>query len=202
MPSQPNIACQCNPLAPRVDSDVSQTAQGGALNLRARWVPLLVGGVLLSAALLKAQSLFADSPVESGIFQARRFQVMLVEAELACGLALWLALWPRVTRWAAMLLFAAFFGVALSQALGGARSCTCFGSNVQVQPWLAVVLDVGMMLALVSWNVARSPVMQRPVIDARFAIAVALLGFVSFHVALIAFAPSQAAGRHSFEASR
>ncbi len=117
---------------------------------------------------------------------------MLVEAELACGLALWLALWPRVTRWAAMLLFAAFFGVALSQALGGARSCTCFGSNVQVQPWLAVGLDVGMVLALVNWNVARSPVMDRPVFDARFAIAVALLGLVSFHVALFAFAPAQA----------
>lgn len=113
--------------------------------------PYLLGGVLLTAALFKIQRLWTDSSSASGIFDSTWFQVVLIESELACGFALWLTLWPRVVRWVAMLMFAAFFGAALSQGLGGARSCACFG-NVQLHPWFAVVLDLVLLAALFYWK--------------------------------------------------
>jgi hypothetical protein len=85
-------------------------------------------------------------------------QVLLVEAELACGLALCLGLWPRVTRWAAQFLFGSFFAVALSQALGGERSCACFG-KLDFHPWFAILLDAAILSALFLWKVqAKGPV--------------------------------------------
>ncbi len=112
-----------------------------------RLIPFIVGSVLLTAALLKAHAIWSDSSFSSAISGSTLFQVVLVEAELACGLALWFGLSPRVTRYAALLMFACFLGAALSQVFSGARSCACFG-KVEFHPWLAVALDGGMLILL------------------------------------------------------
>lgn len=114
-------------------------------------VPILAGTVLLVAALLKTQRLLTDAPTAASVFETRWFQVALVEAEVACALALWFGFRPALTRRAALLLFGGFLGVALSRALGGARTCACFG-NVPLHPWLAVLLDCGVLAALACWR--------------------------------------------------
>jgi hypothetical protein len=114
---------------------------------------VLVGGVLLVAAFLKAQRLFTDLSASPAVLQSRWFQALLVAAEAACGLALWLRVRPRLMRWVAMLMFAGFLGVTLSQALGGAQSCACFG-RIAVSPWKAMILDAAVAVLLVLWRPA------------------------------------------------
>lgn len=154
-------------------------------HLSGRWIPLLVGGVLLIAAALKAYSLFTDRVSGPGPLQSSSFQILLIEAELACGLALWLGLWPRLTRWTVMLLFASFFGVALSQAMGGARSCACFG-RVEVHPWLAVLLDAAIVVTLFCWQgagkVGEERILLRPVVA-----TVSFGAVLIFPLAILAF---------------
>ena len=114
-------------------------------------IPFLVGGVLLAAALLKIQHIWTDPsrfPPTSGWTW---FQVILVESELTCCLSLWFGLWPRLTRWAAMLMFACFLGYAISQAIAGVQSCACFG-KVEFHPWLAALIDAGLLLRLCVGN--------------------------------------------------
>ncbi len=152
-----------------------------AVSLSARWVPLLVGGVLLVAAGLKTHRLFSDPSSSSGIFSSHWFQLMLVEAEVACGLALCLGLYPRLTRWAALLLFVCFLGAALSQAAAGATSCACFG-NVPLHPWLAVAMDVGLLAALACWSPS-----EKVIASAWHAAVLCLGALLVFPVALLAF---------------
>src|SRR5262249_6579631 len=125
--------------------------RAGAHFLCSRFIPFLVGGVLLAAAILKAQRLLTEPAAGTGLLESTWFQAVLVEVEVACGLALWFGLWPAVTRWASLTLFAAFLGAALSRALTGARSCACFGA-VEFSPWLAAFLDIGLFTALICYR--------------------------------------------------
>jgi hypothetical protein len=147
---------------------------------------MMVGGVLLTAAILKAQRLLTEPALGTGLFESRWFQVLLVEGEVGCGLALALGLWPRITRGAALLLFAAFFGVALAKVLSGARSCACFG-NVQVRPWLAVLLDAGLVSALWCCQPAAPATGSH-----RFALTAGLFALLLFPIALFGFARDKA----------
>ena len=158
-----------------------------AASSASRFVAFLVGSVFLAAALFKIQRLWADSSSASGIFESTWFQVFLVEAELTCGFALWLGLWPRVVRWSAIVMFSTFFGAALSQALGGARSCDCFGA-VQIHPWLAVLLDATMLAVLCRWRPRRSETGGSTMFAARIATVLGIGVLPVFPVALFGFA--------------
>lgn len=75
----------------------------------------------------------------------------LIEFELAVGCALLMDLWPQFLRRIALLLFAAFTGVALWKSAAGAPSCGCTG-NLEIAPWLAAVADLSILAALWRWQ--------------------------------------------------
>lgn len=150
------------------------------------FVPFLVGSVLLVAALFKMQRVWTDSSSASGILESTWFQVIVVEGELACGLALWLGVWPRFLRWSAMLMFAAFFGAAVSQALAGARSCACFGS-LEVNPWVAVFLDIGILVVLYFWKTGVIEIRHRAPFGYRWAAVLPFVALLALPIALFAF---------------
>jgi hypothetical protein len=115
------------------------------------FIPLLIGAVLVAAALLKAFSLWTKEISEAGLLGSPWFLAGVIDAELLIGLALLVGIQPVLARTAARLLFSAFLGLALSKALAGAKSCACLGS-IPVQPWLMSVLDLGALAVIWSWK--------------------------------------------------
>src|SRR5262245_40391734 len=105
-----------------------------------RLVPLVVGVLVIGAALFKAHGALTD-PSSSNIYPGGLlFQLVLIEVELFVGLALFFAIRLSVMRLATLALFAAFLVVALYQGIAGARSCACLGS-VEMDPWIMASLD-------------------------------------------------------------
>ncbi len=122
--------------------------------MRRRFVPVLVSTILGAAALLKAFSLWTDALPEPGLLGSPLVQLTLIEVELAAAFGLLLAIQPALFRLIAMLLFSAFFGLALSRAASGATSCACFGGSeaIQAHPWVMVVFDSLILFLLWSWK--------------------------------------------------
>ncbi len=79
-------------------------------------------------------------------------QLALIEVELAVGLGLLFGIRPVLFRLIAMVLFSAFFYLALSRAAAGARSCACLGAAIQAHPSVMVVTDLAILLLLCSWR--------------------------------------------------
>ncbi len=109
---------------------------------------------LAAAALLKAFSLWTDALPEPGLLGSPWFQLALIEVELAAAFGLLLAIQPALFRLIAMVLFSAFFGLALSKAASGASSCACLGGSeaIQAHPWVMVVFDSLILFLLWSWK--------------------------------------------------
>jgi hypothetical protein len=113
-------------------------------------VRIILGVILLAAALLKGYELAAGSVVGTSLLTSPGFRLLVVAWELLLGLWLFAAVFPRLLRWTALVWFTLLLGVALSQAAAGVRSCACFGF-VEVAPWLMVVVDLAAVAAL--WSV-------------------------------------------------
>ncbi len=122
--------------------------------MRRRFVPVLVSAILSAAALLKAFSLWTDALPEPGWLGSGWFQLTLIEVELTAAFGLLLAIQPALFRLIAMVLFTAFFGLALSRAASGASSCACFGGSeaIQAHPSVMVVFDSLILFLLWSWK--------------------------------------------------
>lgn len=117
----------------------------------ARGVPVLVGVILLTAAVLKAHQLATSPTREISIFTTRWFLIGLVELELALGLWLLSAVYPKQARVAALAVFAGFCSVSLYQALSGEHSCGCFG-NLPINPWYTLLFDLAAAAMLWRWT--------------------------------------------------
>ncbi len=102
---------------------------------------MVLGLVLLAAALMKARQWAVDPYSPSGVPHIPILRVAAVNAELA--LAFWLlsGVSPHSARAAAVACFTVFGAVATQDALAGESSCGCFGS-LRVHPWLTAGFDL------------------------------------------------------------
>jgi hypothetical protein len=118
--------------------------------------------------------------------------VILILADCELFLALWLfsGLHPRWSWGAALACFFGFFAVSLFRALGGERSCACFGP-LELSPWLTTALDAGIVLLLASVQLPPSPHPTRQSHPRRFASAM-FLGSAVAVAGLIGFLTSRA----------
>lgn len=115
----------------------------------ARIVRILIGLILLAAAVLKIAQM-ATEPT-SDCIGLRCRMVPVAEACLEMMLGLWLlgGLLPALSHMAAAVTFLMFLGIAIHQGVTGKASCGCFG-NVSVPPWYTAGLDAGCLLALLT----------------------------------------------------
>jgi len=114
-------------------------------------VPVLVGGLLLVSAALKADQLLVDEAAQDGLFGARWFLMAVVEFELMLGIWLLSGIFAFRCRQVVLVVFAMFAIVALQKGLSGESSCGCFG-RLEVNPWWTFGLDLLVLRALWNWN--------------------------------------------------
>lgn len=145
-----------DPLLPTEGSPFSSThsfpsaAASDPLAKRARGslIPLIVGGILIIAAALKALQITEGGFVGS---EARWLAPALVQVELLCGVSLFLTRFQSQARWAGVALFACFSVFSAAQTMSGAKSCGCLG-NLNPQPGLIFGLDLIILAGLVFWR--------------------------------------------------
>lgn len=119
--------------------------------VRSPAVPILVGVVVLLAAMLKAHhAATADMPATS-FLNTRWFKICTVLFELAFGLWLVSGFYQRITRWLAIGVFAGLFEISLYLHLVDAPTCGCFG-RLNVLPWQAMLLDLLCIALLFAWQ--------------------------------------------------
>lgn len=125
--------------------------QSSANYTRCTWasrvIPIVLGLILLGAAILKTYQLATEPILEKGILSSRLVQVIVVEFQL--GLAFWLmsGIQSRRAHLVGIITFAMFAIYNLLLLVEGQRSCGCFG-NLEVSPWFTLGLDVVAVIAL------------------------------------------------------
>jgi len=122
-----------------------------ATDLSRLLVPLLVGGLLLVSAGLKADQLLVDEATQDGLFGSRWFLMALVECELLLGVWLLSGIFARRCRQVVLAVFAVFAIVALQKGFSGESSCGCFG-RLDINPWWTFGLDLLVLGTLWNWN--------------------------------------------------
>jgi hypothetical protein len=115
--------------------------------LRYRVLSVLLGLLLLTAAVLKTHQLATEPVLGTGLLESRWFLAVVVEYELLLGFWLFSGLFQRTAWWILLATFAGFAVVAAAKAVSGEASCGCFG-RVATPPWLVLVIDVCAILAL------------------------------------------------------
>ncbi len=116
----------------------------------ARIIPLILGLILLTAAVLKGYEI-ATVPVPSTQwFNSRWFLIGVVEFELFLGLWLLLSCFAQLARHVTLACFTAFACFSRYLAFSGAASCGCFG-KVPMSPWVALASDLAALAALSIW---------------------------------------------------
>ena len=123
----------------------------GPLRRRLEFVPILLGLVLIVAALLKIYQAATEPLTETSWVASRKFQVAVVEWELLLGLVLLTGVVPRVARVAALASFATFAIYNVYQVYSREPSCGCFG-KLSIDPMDMFWFDVAAVLALALWG--------------------------------------------------
>lgn len=132
-------------------------------NVRYSVVARALGLLLLAAAALKVAGSRVAAIGPIGIFSSPTFQVGVVGFEFF--LALWLLSGKHpVGSWLAALgVFLVFAGVNAYLGWIGQASCGCFGRlSTYVSPWHVLILDVGILVALVGARPDLSPFSADP----------------------------------------
>ena len=116
------------------------------------WLPLrvvsvLLGVLLVFAAVLKTHQMATEPIVGGGLFESRWFLAAAVQYELLLGFWLISGQFPRAAWWVALGTFGVFAVVAAAKGVAGEESCGCFG-RVSVNPWLTLTIDVSAVVAL------------------------------------------------------
>ncbi|MBQ2682527.1 MAG: DUF1573 domain-containing protein [Thermoguttaceae bacterium] len=150
------------------------------------FVKLAAALVLLTAASMKTHQLITFPVLGEGILQTRWFQIVLVEFEFTFSLWLLVGIFPRLARWATVLLFGAFFLVSFFKAIAGEESCGCFGA-AKVSPWFTTTLDL--VLATFAAIAERRPPARRVSLKKRALLLIALWPTMSAALIYFAFLP-------------
>jgi hypothetical protein len=112
-----------------------------------RIVYLVLGALLLVAAVLKTHQLATEPVVGNGLLESRWFLALVVQFEILLGLWLISGLFACAAWWVALWTFGAFTVVAAAKGIAGEPSCGCFG-RVETSPWLTLTIDIAAVIAL------------------------------------------------------
>ena len=107
----------------------------------------LLGVVLLTAAVLKAEELAALPMLGPGLLNERWLLACVVEVEAVLGCWLLLGAGGFMTWAITLIMWLAFLGVAGYEVVSGVESCGCFG-RVEINPWYTAVFDLIVVLVL------------------------------------------------------
>jgi len=110
-------------------------------------VRVAVGAILLAAAGLKTHQLATRPLVGTDLFSSRWLLGLQVQFELVLGVWLLSGLWRRLAWAAGLVCFVGFSIITLVKGIRGDPTCGCFGV-VPVDPWLTLVLDLGVVAGL------------------------------------------------------
>ena len=150
----------------------------GAVRSTPAWgfdvVRVVLGCILLAAAVLKGWQLATEPVANESIFTYRWSLMAQVEVELLLGLWLLSGLYRKQVWWSALAGFAFFSCVTLYKGLSGAASCGCFG-KVEVSPWYTLVLDLAAVAALLLFRPVVQVDRQTRAVRMRVAVATLLL---------------------------
>lgn len=116
-----------------------------------RLVPVLVGALLIFAAVAKGRDIATRELSGIGLAETRWFLAVVIALEIAAGYWLLSSYYRRQARYAAMLLFLVFAEVSLYGISVRAASCRCFG-NFHLSPWLALGIDLLAIGLLWAWR--------------------------------------------------
>lgn len=140
-----------------------------------RFISIATGLLLVTAGALKLSDLSARlpydpaalTPAEASMIELqgpkyapvaeRRVGAVLGGAEVLFGVWLLLGLLPRWTRVLALGVVVVLLNVAVVQGARGAESCGCFG-RVKTSPWVAIGIDVAVLVALLLSHRPTTPV--------------------------------------------
>ncbi len=112
-----------------------------------RVVSVLLGGLLLIAAVLKTHGLVVDPLSQDSFLLTPWMQIAIIEVEVLLGLWLVSGLANRASSLCALVFFVGMSCISLYLALEGQASCGCFG-QLKVNPWIMVVVDLAAVVAL------------------------------------------------------
>lgn len=110
-------------------------------------VRVVLGLLLLLAALLKGHQLATEPFARTGLPGPRWLGVALVEFEFLLGVWLLSGFAAKAASALATLGFCAFVCVSLFKAIAGEESCGCFG-KVAMSPWVSVAISVSAVVSL------------------------------------------------------
>ncbi len=143
-----------------------------ALPPRASFAPWIAALVLLGAAFLKTYQYFRATAAPAGFLDWAPLRFLVIEIEVALGMALVCGIRAGLSRLASLVLFGFFVVLNLSQAALGARTCAC---GFDLNPWLMAVLDLGLLTLLWYWRPA-----AQQASPLRFALAGSVLTLPAF----------------------
>lgn len=110
-------------------------------------LPMLLGSVLLAAAVMKGHQLLVSGSASAFRLTSRPVQVMLVVFELALGLWLVSGLYRKQAQFVARVAFALLAAASGYLLIEGADCCSCFG-KMAVHPGVAFGFDLFALFCL------------------------------------------------------
>ena len=138
-------------LSPIMEQPAHVARSGWPLTNGFRGTPLLVGLLLLGAALLKGQQLVTKSGPGSSFWTSRLVLSAAVAFELLLGMWVLSGIRAGWARLVALASFGLFLAVSLHRALSGETSCGCLG-KLSVSPWLSATVDLAGLAGLTLWR--------------------------------------------------
>jgi hypothetical protein len=135
---------------------------------RYRAISILLGVLLLAAALLKVNGLATDPVGRIGVFGSAEFQVAVIEFELFLAAWLLTGLAPMGSWLVAFATFSGFAAVSAYQGWIGQSSCGCFG-RLSVSPWYALSIDIIILAGLLIARPDFRPLRTNPLASLRLA---------------------------------
>ena len=115
------------------------------------WLRFGIAAVLGMAAGMKVHQLATTPILGEGLFNARWFNIFVVEFELFFAVWLLFGLLPNLTWLATAGLFSAFASVSLLKAVLGETDCGCWGA-AKMNPWYTTVFDISVVGLLIAFR--------------------------------------------------
>ncbi|MGC9453917.1 MAG: MauE/DoxX family redox-associated membrane protein [Phycisphaerae bacterium] len=155
-------------------------------------VRVVLGLVLLAAALLKTHELATRPAKDLNILSYRWSLALLVQVQIFLGLWWVSGLYRRLAWLSAVVCFAFFTGVTIYEGLAGYASCGCFGV-VEVHPWHTLIFDLCALAALLIFRpqLSRGHPVSRGRLRAATVAVLMVVGGLSAAVLIAGYEPAR-----------